>query len=79
MKSIVNVIAKFGPESDEITIVGAHYDAYSELRGADDNASAVAGLLETARLIAENKTKLDYGIEFVAYCLEEPPFYATKY
>ena len=46
--------------------------------GADDNASAVAGLLETARLISQNKPDIDYGIDFVAYCLEEPPFFFTE-
>ena len=46
--------------------------------GADDNASAVAGLLETARLLAENKPDLDYRIDLVAYYLEEPPYYKTS-
>ena len=45
--------------------------------GADDNASAVAGLLETARLVAENKPEIDYRIDFVAYCLEEPPYFGS--
>ncbi len=74
-----NVIATYQPEKTKKLIVGAHYDVCGDQPGADDNASAVAGLLETARLVAQNKPKLDYGIEFVAYCLEEPPFYATKY
>jgi hypothetical protein len=33
--------------------------------------------LESARLIGEIKPELDYAIEFVAYCLEEPPFFGT--
>ena len=72
-----NVIASYQPEKPRKLIVGAHYDVCGDQPGADDNASAVAGLLETARLIAEQKPALGYGIEFVAYCLEEPPFYAT--
>ena len=47
--------------------------------GADDNASGVAGLLETARLIGNNEPNIDYQIDFVAYCLEEPPFFDTKF
>ena len=73
-----NVIASYQPEKPKKLIVGAHYDVCGDQPGADDNASAVAGLLETARLIAENQPNLDYGIELVAYCLEEPPFFLTK-
>lgn len=73
-----NVIASYNPEKKKRFIVGAHYDVAGEQPGADDNASAVAGLLETARLVAENKSQLDYRIDFVAYCLEEPPFFGTE-
>ena len=34
-------------------VVGAHYDAFKEYPGADDNASGVAVLLEIARLLAK--------------------------
>lgn len=72
-----NVIATYNPENSRRLIVGAHYDVYDDQPGADDNASAVAGLLELARLTFENNPDLDYRIDFVAYCLEEPPFFAT--
>lgn len=72
-----NVIAKFNPEKKRRLIVGGHYDVCGDTPGADDNASAVAGLLETARITSANKPKLDYGIDFVAYSLEEPPFFGT--
>ncbi len=72
-----NVIGVYnGPKSKRL-VVGAHYDVCGNQPGADDNASAVAGLLESARLVGENKPELDYAIEFVAYCLEEPPFFGT--
>ncbi len=70
-----NVIAKFGPESDRVIVVGAHYDAAGELPGADDNASGVAGLIELARLLGA--VKFDRSILLVAFCLEEPPFFNT--
>lgn len=73
-----NIIASFNPGKKRRLIVGAHYDVDGYQQGADDNASAVAGLLETARLITENNPDLDYGIDFVAYCLEELPFFNTK-
>ncbi len=72
-----NVIGIYNGHKSRKLVVGAHYDVCGNQPGADDNASAVAGLLETARLIGENKPELDYAIEFVAYCLEEPPFFGT--
>ena len=72
-----NLIASYNPQKSRRLIVGAHYDVFGEMPGADDNASAVAGLLETARLLSEDKPDLDYRVDFVAYCLEEPPFFAT--
>ena len=74
-----NVIASYNSHKSKRLIIGAHYDVFGEQPGADDNASAVAGLLETARLIAETKPDIDYRIDFVAYCLEEPPFFGSEY
>jgi hypothetical protein len=73
-----NIIASWQKEKSKRLIIGAHYDVAGNQPGADDNASAVAGLLETARLISENHPELNYGIDFVAYCLEEAPFFTTK-
>ena len=71
-----NVICSFGTEHTERIIVGAHYDVCGYQDGADDNASAIAGILELARLFY--KDSLDYRIDLVAYSLEEPPFFATE-
>jgi hypothetical protein len=73
-----NIIASWRKEKSRRLIIGAHYDVAGNQPGADDNASAVAGLLETARLISENQPDLNYGIDFVAYNLEEAPFFTTK-
>jgi Zn-dependent M28 family amino/carboxypeptidase len=72
-----NIIASYQPEKQNRLIIGAHYDVCGDQPGADDNASAVAGLLELARLLFENNPALDYRIDFVAYCLEEPPYFGT--
>lgn len=72
-----NIIASYLPEAKKRLIVGAHYDVYGNNPGADDNASGMAALLEAAKIIAKNKPDLNYGIDFVAYSLEEPPFYGT--
>ena len=70
-KEYKNVICSFGPEAGERIIVGAHYDVQGEQPGADDNASGVAGLLELSRLVQSLKTKPKFGVDFVAYTLEE--------
>jgi Zn-dependent M28 family amino/carboxypeptidase len=71
-----NVIARFGPDTEERLVIGAHYDVCGERPGADDNASAVAGLIELARLIGQNDWPLT--IELVAFTLEEPPKFRTS-
>ncbi len=72
----VNVLAEYGPETKEILVVGAHYDAFFVLPGADDNASGVAGLIELGSLLAQ--LNLRSRVELIAYALEEPPFFATQ-
>jgi len=68
-----NVIGSIGRNRKEKIVIGAHYDVAGEQEGADDNASGVVGVLELARLLA--KESLKYQIEFVAFTLEEPPFF----
>lgn len=72
-----NVICSFGTENLKRIIVGAHYDVCDEQEGADDNASGVVGLLELARML--NGQKLSKRIDLVAYSLEEPPYFRTKF
>jgi hypothetical protein len=72
-----NVIAKFGPETGSITVIGAHYDSCWITPGADDNASGSAALLELSRIFKERPPK--EAVELVAYTLEEPPFFGTSY
>lgn len=69
---IATKIGKIRPE--EVVIVGAHYDTCFN-PGADDNASAVAGLLELAKALSDQPT--NRTIRFVAFVNEEPPFFKT--
>ena len=64
-------------KNNQRLIVGAHYDVCMDTPGADDNASAVAGMIETARLLIDENPQLDYCVEFVAYANEEPPFFGS--
>jgi len=70
-----NVIASFGPETGPRIVVGAHYDTYNEVPGADANASGISGLIELAYLLG----RIDLGrrIDLVAFTLKEPPFFET--
>lgn len=78
-KEYTNVITSYNPGKTKRLIVGAHYDVCGDQPGADDNASAVAGLLEIVRMVFKNSPQIDYTIDFVAYCLEEPPFFASEF
>ena len=59
--------------ADEIILLGAHYDTVYSTPGADDNASAVAILLEVSRLLREHQNKRT--IRYVAFACEEPPYF----
>lgn len=76
----------------KMLIIGAHYDtrvgmdqwnshgparpARTGTPGANDNASGIAALLETARVLSTTPTQHD--VCMVAYANEEPPFYQTS-
>ncbi|MGH8503416.1 MAG: M28 family peptidase [Gammaproteobacteria bacterium] len=76
-KTYRNVIARFGPNTEERIVIGAHYDSVAaDVPGADDNASGVAGLIELARML--NKSRLAVRVELVAYTLEEGQHFRTQ-
>lgn len=74
-----------GAKSAEIVVVGAHYDhlglgGTTSLasasgpqihHGADDNASGVAALLETARSLSARRETLPRSVLFIAFAAEE--------
>jgi Zn-dependent M28 family amino/carboxypeptidase len=72
----IYVEIKGSKEPEKVIVVGAHYDTVLGTPGADDNASGVAVLLELARLLTNIRP--DNTIQFVAFTIEEPPFYRTK-
>jgi hypothetical protein len=60
----------------EVWILGAHYDTAPGTPGADDNTSAVAVMLEAARLLRGQNASRE--IRFVAFGTEEPPAFTTQ-
>jgi Zn-dependent M28 family amino/carboxypeptidase len=75
-KSVSNLIAEKNGGEKERVIIGAHYDTVPGTPGADDNASAVAGLLELAKLHRETSNKKN--LAFVAFVNEEPPCFGSN-
>lgn len=73
-----NILASYGNQPKNRIIVGAHYDVFGESPGADNNASALAGMLELARLFFERKPQLGFQLDFAGYTLEEPPYFASE-
>ena len=74
-----NVEARLTPRPADVPgvwILGAHYDTVPGTPGADDNASGVAVLLETARLLKDHRPARE--IRFVAFGTEEPPSFGTR-
>jgi Zn-dependent M28 family amino/carboxypeptidase len=58
-------------------LLGAHFDTVAGTPGADDNASGVAVLLETARLAGSLSPPRPWA--FVGFTTEEPPAFSTPY
>ena len=78
-RRVANLIADPPGVATDATpyIIGAHYDSVIGTPGADDNASAVAVMLELARRTIAKPRGLP--LRFAAFTLEEPPTHATRY
>ena len=64
----INIIAEKKGLSNKTIELGAHYDTAGS-PGADDNISGTAGVLEVARILANQDTSK--SIRFILYDLEE--------
>ena len=76
-----NLVA-YHPDTDldsPLLLLGAHYDTVMGTPGADDNASAVAVMLETVRLLSFQTQDKPCNALFVAFSTEEPPSFNTRY
>ncbi|MEJ2039272.1 MAG: M20/M25/M40 family metallo-hydrolase [Desulfosarcinaceae bacterium] len=76
-KPVANVIAEKSGQRKDLIVIGAHYDTVPGSPGADDNASAVAGLLEVARLMRDSECRYRYA--FAAFANEESPSFGSDY
>jgi Zn-dependent M28 family amino/carboxypeptidase len=76
-----NVLASLPGRTSRWVMVAAHYDHLGTdgrqvYRGADDNAAAVAIMIEVARELA--RKKLERGVIFAAFDAEEPPHFLQE-
>ncbi len=78
-RRVANLIADPPGAATDATpyVIGAHYDSVIGTPGADDNASAVAVMLELARRTTAKPPGVP--LRFVAFTLEEPPAHATRH
>ncbi|MES1201963.1 MAG: M28 family peptidase [Pseudomonadota bacterium] len=83
-RTYTNLVARLNPEARRRVIAGTHYDsiirAYADPRspngympGANNSASGVAVLLETARAIQASERKPNVGVDFIFFDGEEGP------
>ena len=69
-KTFRNIVARRAAGGNTpLIIVGAHFDSVPGTPGADDNASGVAVLLETARIVSQTSALTE--VLFCAFNLEE--------
>jgi Zn-dependent M28 family amino/carboxypeptidase len=76
-RPVSNIIAEKKGARPRSIVVGAHYDSVPGSPGADDNASAVAGLLELARMLGNSRCAC--GLKFAAFVNEESPSFGSDY
>jgi Zn-dependent M28 family amino/carboxypeptidase len=72
----IEVEIKGSTKSEEIIVVGAHYDSALGAPGANDNASGTAMVLELARSFKDSHP--DRTVRFVLFVNEEPPYFGSK-
>jgi hypothetical protein len=69
-KNIIGKLDLSNGTTDEVIIAG-HHDTVFNAPGANDNATAVAIVIETARIIYENQNLFSGNYRFVSFDLEE--------
>lgn len=75
-KEVINLEFTIQGDTDDIIIIGAHYDSLIGTVGANDNASSVALLIELIKMF-DNRVHYNKTLKFVFFVNEEPPFFMT--
>ncbi|HKL67287.1 MAG TPA: M20/M25/M40 family metallo-hydrolase [Bacteroidales bacterium] len=73
---------------DSLSVLGGHYDSilsgtdsdpFSAAPGAHDNASGIAAMLETARVMKDNEFEPEGSVVFIAFGAEELGLHGSAY
>jgi Zn-dependent M28 family amino/carboxypeptidase len=84
LHTLTNIVARFAPDAPRRVIIGTHYDsiirAYRDAKtpnapmpGANNGASGVAILLETARALKASEARPSVGVDLIFFDGEEGP------
>ncbi|MEA3511736.1 MAG: M28 family peptidase, partial [Actinomycetota bacterium] len=78
--NLIGVLPGSGPRSDRYILLAAHYDHLGEFGGeiypgANDNAAAVAVMLDVAERWSHHESDLDRSVLFCSFDAEEPPYF----
>ena len=76
-QTVFNIDAEVKGRSNEVVVVGAHYDSVRGTVGANDNGSGMAAVLALARRMATGPQP-KRTLRFVAFVNEEPPYFQTE-
>ncbi|MBM3235291.1 M20/M25/M40 family metallo-hydrolase [Candidatus Poribacteria bacterium] len=92
MRNVVATLPGKGPNRKRAYLMTAHYDSIASKTtdweknwrvlpapGADDNASGMAEMLETARILTQSEVEFDFTIKFIAFGGEELGLFGSKY
>ena len=92
MRNVVATLPGGGPNRNRAYLMTAHYDSIASKTkdweenwrmlpapGADDNASGVAEMLETARILTQSDLEFDFTIKFIAFGGEELGLFGSKH
>lgn len=66
-----NIVAEIPGQTEELLLIGAHYDGHDIAQAAADNGSGAAVLLELVRALAPWRGKLQRGVRFCFWGSEE--------
>ena len=76
--TIDNLVAVLPGRSDQIIVIGGHFDSWDLGQGAIDNGLGVAQLFDTARLLKIHQASNEHTVEIVWFNAEEWGLWGSK-
>ncbi len=75
-----NIIAEIpgGSRADEVVMLGAHFDSWHGARGATDNGTGCAVMMEAMRILSTLGLKMDRTVRVGLWAAEEEGLYGSR-